>query len=723
MKRSRFIPLVMLLALSWPVTASSWEVHTNVQTVRRLLADSTSVWAVTSGGLYRHDDLGTGFDIINSGDGLGDHDLWAAARSGDSFWLAGSGEVLSLWVAGTGETARYPLGLDIDQVEALLSMGDTLWLGTDRGVGMFDKRMHGGLLKEVYTQIGSFPAEAAVRELEVFGGLLWACTESGIASAVPGNPALYVPGSWTNYADPTGALSTARRLEVFKDSLYAATDSGMFVLEGSAFQARITGMKVRDLCAQGDTLWLVSDSGAFTYASGSLAHVPTQNLRPADLWSVTHVPGGNLWVSFSRANLFEYGSFVPWFVEHVVNQPPGNTFSGLDQAYAVLYCAQWEEAASFLRSDGVWFSVPGIAPSAGAPTLRVKALEPYLYVCGSGAGVHVVSGLEDQLHSVQYTSANSALVGVVENPAYTVVFDAAPLPDGGFFAANRLAANGQALVYFGANGTPQVVYGQADGLPDNDISSLLLVADRLWIGYNGAGLGVLEFAGTPTNKSDDTYTHYTTPELALPTDVITSLLAGNDGHIWVGTPAGLVRLDQEFFPFLSVDYATVAPADGNILCLAQDVSGAVWAGTSKGLARLSNGQLTADSAWFAGSSPLPSNQVMSLAVDDWSPRLWIGTQNGLAALPLIAAQVTTTPNVFPNPFEIRYSGDRATFEVPLGSVVDIFTISGDRVRSLSTSYLWDGNNESGEPVASGLYLFRVKFADGTTGQGRLGVVR
>jgi ligand-binding sensor domain-containing protein len=314
-------------------------------------------------------------------------------------------------------------------------------------------------------------------------------------------------------------------------------------------------------------------------------------------------------------------------------------------------------------------------------------------------------------------------VGVVENPAYTVVTDAAPDWNGGFWAANRLAANGQGLVYFGAGGSPQVVYDQSDGLPGNDISKLLLSGDRLWIAYNGAGLGVLEHGNTPESKSDDVYTHYSIANSTLPTDVINTLCEGYDHRIWAGTPAGLVRIDQEYFPFLTMEPASVAPADGNVLALAQDASGAVWAGTSRGLARLPNGSLTADSAWFAGSSPLPDNRVNCLRLDDWSPRLWIGTENGLAVRPVLTTSVSEAPNVFPNPFEIRYSGDRATFEVPAGSVVDIFNLVGDRVKTLDADCRWDGNNEAGKPVAAGLYLFRVKYADGTTGTGRLGVVR
>jgi ligand-binding sensor domain-containing protein len=701
-----------------------WEVHTNVQTVRRLMADSSDVWAVTSGGLYRHADTGTSFEVFNSGHGLGCHDLYAADRVGDTFWVAGAGAVLTRFVPGSGGALRYPLQLGIGRVNALLSSGDTLWVGSDIGVGLFLKSVGNGLLKEVYTQLGTLPAESEVFDLAFYKDSIWVVTEFGIATANPDNPSLHIGTSWSTQADPTGALEAANRLEVFGDSLYVATDSGLLVWVDTLFEARATsGLAVRDLFAEPDTLWLATDGGAYFYTVDSLDQPPTNNVKPGDVSNIARVPGGNLWISFPRANLYQFGTFGPWFVETVINQPQGSAFTGLDQQNAVLFSAQRDRAASFLRTDGFWGLVPGPQPSAGAPTFVVTASAHEVYYPGFGAGLHRIDVVAGQLVATQFNALNSALAPVLGDTVYTVVADAAPDQAGGVWTANRFSANGQVLVYFGPGGTPQVTYGSAQGLTNTDMNVLLLTGNRLWIGYNGGGLGVLEFGGTPTNPGDDTYTLFSSQNDKLPSDVINALLEDRDHNVWVGTPGGLARLDLEFYPFLTVDNVSVSPADGEILSLAQDATGAIWVGTGGGLARIPNLQLVIDSTWFEGSSPLPSNRVHSLHADDWGPRIWIGTENGLAGRDYIAVTVTETPNVYPNPFEIRFSGDRATFEVPAGSMVDIFTVAGDRVRTLTEIYLWDGRNESGELVASGLYLYRVKFADGTFGKGRLGVVR
>jgi hypothetical protein len=94
-------------------------------------------------------------------------------------------------------------------------------------------------------------------------------------------------------------------------------------------------------------------------------------------------------------------------------------------------------------------------------------------------------------------------------------------------------------------------------------------------------------------------------------------------------------------------------------------------------------------------------------------------------------QVTLTPP-HPNPIRID-AGEAAHFELILTSpedvYLDIFTLAGDRVRTLAfenavsgVSLFWDGTNESGRKVAAGLYL--CKLTAGTTEQiFRVGVVR
>ncbi|MBI4052128.1 MAG: S8 family serine peptidase [Elusimicrobia bacterium] len=83
------------------------------------------------------------------------------------------------------------------------------------------------------------------------------------------------------------------------------------------------------------------------------------------------------------------------------------------------------------------------------------------------------------------------------------------------------------------------------------------------------------------------------------------------------------------------------------------------------------------------------------------------------------------PIAFPNPFRVSTQG-RVSFGIPqslLGSSfeIKIYDISGDLVKTLST-LSWDGKNDSGQPVASGVYIYLVKSGRGQA-KGRLALIR
>ncbi len=84
--------------------------------------------------------------------------------------------------------------------------------------------------------------------------------------------------------------------------------------------------------------------------------------------------------------------------------------------------------------------------------------------------------------------------------------------------------------------------------------------------------------------------------------------------------------------------------------------------------------------------------------------------------------------VFPNPWRAdRQFPAQITFS-PLASnsTVKIFTLSGHLVRSVQTSsgtFGWDMTNDSGDKVASGVYVYRIATPDGQSTRGKLSIIR
>jgi hypothetical protein len=135
-------------------------------------------------------------------------------------------------------------------------------------------------------------------------------------------------------------------------------------------------------------------------------------------------------------------------------------------------------------------------------------------------------------------------------------------------------------------------------------------------------------------------------------------------------------------------------------------------------------------------APVSSSSAIAQAPGDetsWrteerlSPRTvyyWRARANDYSFNEAVSFQVATEPHVYPNPFRPA-SGRTATFTgIPDGSKLTLMSVSGASVKSWASAtgedIIWDGSNESGNPVASGTYLW---FVEGTDISGKLVIIR
>jgi len=83
--------------------------------------------------------------------------------------------------------------------------------------------------------------------------------------------------------------------------------------------------------------------------------------------------------------------------------------------------------------------------------------------------------------------------------------------------------------------------------------------------------------------------------------------------------------------------------------------------------------------------------------------------------------------VYPNPWrKDRHTGDITFNNLPTGSRVKIFTISGHLIREMTEQtghVLWDNRNRSGDSVASGVYIYLIQDPAGNERRGKLAIIR
>ncbi|MGA8041424.1 MAG: two-component regulator propeller domain-containing protein [Terracidiphilus sp.] len=113
-------------------------------------------------------------------------------------------------------------------------------------------------------------------------------------------------------------------------------------------------------------------------------------------------------------------------------------------------------------------------------------------------------------------------------------------------------------------------------------------------------------------------------ENGLPQDTVHALAQTQDGFVWIGTEAGLVRFDGNRFAAFDTNSTPALPS-GDIRCLLATADGALWVGTGEGLVRWKDHAVTV----YGTRNGLPGDSVRALS-EDSAGSLWVYTDAGLA---------------------------------------------------------------------------------------------
>ena len=155
--------------------------------------------------------------------------------------------------------------------------------------------------------------------------------------------------------------------------------------------------------------------------------------------------------------------------------------------------------------------------------------------------------------------------------------------------------------------------------------------------------------------------------------------------------------------------------------IAVDGANRKWMGTeSSGLYLLSEDGLETLEHFTMDNSPLPSNQILSVAIDPRSGRVFVGTGAGLVSYQGDATEAEDsfskeTLYAYPNPVRPDYQGVITITGLMENTVVKIVDNGGNLVcqtRSNGGLAVWDGKNGNGQRVASGVYTAFCNTAEG-----------
>lgn len=384
-------------------------------------------------------------------------------------------------------------------------------------------------------------------------------------------------------ASHPGQLSSSNVHVVFLDRdqvLWAGTNTGV-----DRFDGRWHSLNIRDGLPQGAVRAIAQTPDGALWFGGQRG-----------LARASYDPASDSWIVAPIAEI--HGP-----VYALLTTEDGRLWAGTDFGIAVL-------------EESFWTAIP-LLQASGLPA-RVLAL-------AAGADNQLWAG-GDALHRVD---ARSGVASLMEDA-----------PEGRIRAllVTPAADRWQETLWVGAAGQGLWSYtdhwrrfimpqpGQSsEGLASNDVMALAYDSDgTLWVGTNGSGVSLFHRDGLAPHWGGKNWRTLTTRD-GLAADAVASIAIDSSGTAWLGTIAGVSRLETTAWQKLT---SSELPAVGDTTTVFVDGRGRTWFGSdSLGLVVVEGRQIH---HLAAANSGLPENMVRSVVVDG-QDRVWVGTaRQGIA---------------------------------------------------------------------------------------------
>lgn len=241
---------------------------------------------------------------------------------------------------------------------------------------------------------------------------------------------------------------------------------------------------------------------------------------------------------------------------------------------------------------------------------------------------------------------------------------------------------------------------------------------QVWVAVHGKGIVVYDIETGQQRLLSSTYNNGDLPQLT-----VRALECDLDGQMWVGTHDGIrVFSPSQVFGSVNINGQKIVIKDENginelllketiINDIETDGANRKWIATmGTGVRLVSSDGREIIHSFTAENSPLLSNNVNCVAIDDQSGEVCFGTDKGIVCFRSDATAASDNfGNVYayPNPVKPEYNGPIAITGMANNSDVKITDIAGNLVFETTSEggqAIWNGLTYEGKRPSTGVYL-------------------
>jgi len=605
--------------------------------------------------------------------------------------------------------------------------------------------------------IGSGSSAVYINQILVKNDTLYAATENGIYQANVNDPFLI---DFNNWLAPQGNLTgNFKSIIQFNDAVYVSKQEKLFRLNDDNsltliqnFSSNISSLK--------------SDSNFLTITLKTAAYVLDSNLSSVFIAQPTTDFNFELSTAFSQDNIIylatkKYGILVKDFndANYLEIHPQGPLYNSpfsIEIAKGNLWVVYGGQDYSTYNFNSIkkgfshfngenWINTRFEETGYNAYNLLDISIDPFnvnhVFISSYFNGLLEI---QDDLVVNLYNQNNSPLetwfFGNVYQPNAVLISATDFDKDGNLWIANshtnnrlkKLDKNGNWSQYSFTNLITATKFGLGDLVVDK--------SKNIWIGTRASGALVFNENGEKTAKLDAN-----TNSGNLPSNMVKSFDDDQNGNVWIGTTEGfrvfygVSRVFETPKPeaqpiIIRLEGATgeeqgqIVLGEQPINSIAIDGADNKWFGTNSSGVLGTNPSATESLYVFnKDNSPLPSNTINKIKIDNSNGKVYFATSNGIVAFNTGVAPFGDTlsktyayPNpVMPNDEFVTIDGLNGK-HLPRGTNVKILDSAGYLVYETNViegqelkggKVIWNKQNLAGHKVVSGVYVVLLTLQD------------
>lgn len=714
----------------------TWKTYTSKKEIVSVASSNDDqVWCATKGGAFMYENSSGSFLQLSSSEGLTNPLLTSLAVDNlNQVWMGtyvGSEPgMVNVYNSESGVVNKindiYNSDFAQKNINSMTVSGDTILVSTAFGLSLINPNNYS--FYDTFVKFGYFTAALPVVSAAIFNNRFFVITDDGIAVQKSHSTNLTAPESWDSFTfgiDFNAGL--AYEFTRYNNKVLAATNNGIFEFSnGMWIQSLMNGVTVENIYSNGNMIYLVTKENnvnkiySYDGSDVTLIFSNEENYTITDLF----VTSSGIIYTGTSSGLLKIESGNNELI--IPKGPANNSFPSIDvDINGTLWVGTGKDVYGIgvMSFDGNEWSLLNSTTNSNILSNafhKVYADGDTKYFCNWGKGLTVLKN--DVL--TNYTAEASGIQGIPDDPSFLVVTDVKVDSKGNIWILNLQSAERAPLSVIRTNGDVQSFQFNNPFISDNDLAYDLEIDqyDTKWFAVTTGNEGLYYFNenGTFDNSNDDTMGRLRESD-GLSSSLISSIALDKLGTLWVGTNVGVDIIRNPSSPSSGIS-SLIGLNQQSITDIEVDPLNQKWVGTVQGLVHLSEDGTYVIDNYTSENSPLPSNDIKSVSVDEKNGIVYVGTDFGLAAL--TTSSVAPQGNmdelfVYPNPVVINSnSAPNVTIKGLISDTsIKVLSVSGKLIREFVTPggsiAFWDATDEEGNFVPSGVYIIVAYDEDGS----------